>query len=82
MPLQRQWKPLTRQTVGSAPRRYGVYEAADGDGTVLEVGWGVLREELKDALAYGPGEQVRWVECQTKAEAKDLAADHRERADL
>ena len=82
MPLQRQWKALSRRTVGSAPPRYGVYELGDDDGEVLEVGWGVLRDELKDALAYSAGERVRWVECQTKAEARELAADHRERADL
>ena len=82
MPLPKRWQSLDRGTVGSAPDRYGVYELGDGDGEVLEVGWGVLRDELKDALAYSSGEQVRWETCQTKAEAKDLAADHRERAGL
>jgi hypothetical protein len=81
MPLPKRWKSLDRSTVGSAPDRYGVYELGD-DGEVLEVGWGVLRDELKDALAYASGEQVRWETCQTKAEAKELAADHRERAGL
>lgn len=82
MPLPKRWESLSRGTVGSAPNRYGVYELGDADGAVLEVGWGVLRDELKDALAYASGEQVRWETCQTKAEAKELAADHRERAGL
>lgn len=81
MPLQKRWRELNRRTVGSAPEQYGVYELGE-DGDVLEVGWGVLRDELKDALAYGSGDEVRWETCQTKTEAKELAADHRERAGL
>ncbi|NEU56410.1 hypothetical protein [Halorussus sp. MSC15.2] len=81
MPLQRRWQSLSRGTVGSAPEQYGVYELGE-DGDVLEVGAGVLRDELKDALAYGSGDQVRWETCQTEAEARELAADHRERAGL
>ncbi|WP_435174602.1 DUF7508 domain-containing protein [Halorussus sp. AFM4] len=80
MPLPKQWQGLNRSTVGSAPERYGVYELGDADGEVLEVGWGVLRDELKDALAYGSGDRVRWEACQTEAEARELAAEHRERA--
>ncbi|USZ68208.1 hypothetical protein NGM10_00345 [Halorussus salilacus] len=82
MSLPKRWQSLSRGTVGSAPERYGVYELGDADGEILEVGWGVLRDELKDALAYGTGEQVRWEACQTKAEARELAAEHRERAGL
>ena len=82
MVLSKRWRDLTRETVGAAPNRYGVYELGDADGRVLEVGCGVLPDELKDALAYGSGEQVRWEACQTEAEAKDLAADHRDRAGL
>ena len=81
MPLSKRWEELNRRTVGSAPEQYGVYELG-ADGEVLEVGWGVLRDELKDALAYGSGGEVRWETCQTKAEAKELAAEHRERAGL
>ncbi|WP_135825758.1 DUF7508 domain-containing protein [Halorussus ruber] len=81
MPLRKRWQALNRTTVGSAPEQYGVYELGD-DGEVLEVGWGVLRDELKDALAYGSGDQVRWETCQTKAEAKASAGEHRERAGL
>ncbi|WP_158056612.1 DUF7508 domain-containing protein [Halorussus halophilus] len=82
MSLPKQWKPLKRKTIGSAPERYGVYELGDEDGEILEVGWGVLRDELKDALAYGRGEQVRWETCQTKSQAEELATEHRERAGL
>lgn len=81
MPLRKRWQSLNRGTVGSAPEQYGVYELGE-EGDVLEVGWGVLRDELKDALAYGTGEEVRWEICQTKREARELAADHRERAGL
>ena len=82
MSLPKRWQPLTRKTVGSAPERYGVYELGDGDGEILEVGWGVLRDELKDALAYADGDQVRWEACESKAQAKELAAEHRERAGI
>lgn len=82
MPLPKRWRDLNRGTVGSAPERYGVYELGDGNGAVVAVDWGVLRDELKDALAYGTGEQVRWEACATKAEAEELAAEHRERAGL
>jgi hypothetical protein len=82
MPLTKRWQKLERKTVGSAPDRIGMYELADADGEIIEVGWGVLRDELKDALAYSSGEQVRWEACQTKAEAKELATEHRERAGL
>jgi len=82
MPLQKHWQDLSRTTVGSAPAQYGVYELGDADGEVLEIGWGVLSDELKDALAYGSGEQVRWDTAQTKAEAKERAVEHRERAGL
>ena len=82
MSLPKQWKPLERKTIGSAPERYGVYELGDGDGEILAVDWGVLRDELKDALAYGRGERVRWEVCQTKEQAKELAAEHSERAGL
>ncbi|WP_135852682.1 DUF7508 domain-containing protein [Halorussus salinus] len=81
MPLPKRWQTLNRPTVGSAPEQYGVYELGE-EGEVVEVGWGVLRDELKDALAYGSGDEVRWETCQTKAEAKELAAEHRERAGL
>ena len=82
MSLPKRWRSLDRTTVGRAPERYGVYELGDGDGEIVAVEWGVLRDELKDALAYGRGEQVRWEACQTKAQARELTEEHRERAGL
>ncbi|MFC4249385.1 hypothetical protein ACFOZ7_21050 [Natribaculum luteum] len=79
MPLRKQWRDLDRETVARAPDRPGVYELGDGDGTVLAVESGILRDELKTALAYGDGEQVRWEETHTRQQAADLAADHRDR---
>lgn len=53
MSLKKQWQSLDRSTVGRAPDAYGLYELGDSDGTSLGVGIGVLRDELKEALAYG-----------------------------
>ncbi len=79
MPLQKPWRELDRPTVARAPARPGVYELADGAGTVRSVGTGILRDELKTALAYGDGERVRWEETHTLERAEELAAEHRER---
>ncbi|MFD1645977.1 DUF7508 domain-containing protein [Haloarchaeobius litoreus] len=76
MPLQRRWEPFERRTVGSAPDRLGVYELGDSEGTVVEVGHGVLRDELKDALAYRDAAKVRWTTVQTREQATALAAEH------
>ena len=81
MPLSRPWRDLDRDTVSSAPDRLGVYELGDGTGTVLAVEAGVLRDELKTALAYGDGQQVRWQETQTREQAESLVAEHRDRLD-
>ncbi len=79
MPLQKPWRDLERETVASAPDRPGVYELGDGSGTVLAIDHGVLRDELKTALAYGDGDRVRWTETHTLEAARELAAEHRER---
>lgn len=79
MPLRKAWKPLERSTVGSVPDRWGVYELGDADGTVLAVDTGPLRDELKEALAYGDAAQVRWEVTQTREQAADLAEEHRDR---
>ncbi|WIV67997.1 DUF7508 domain-containing protein [Natrialbaceae archaeon AArc-T1-2] len=79
MPLAKPWRDLDRETVARAPDRPGVYELGDASGTVLAVDSGVLRDELKSALAYGDGERVRWEETHTLEQADDLAASHRER---
>ena len=79
MPLKKAWEPLERATVGKAPDRYGVYELGDGDGTVLSVDHGPLRDSLKEALAYGDGEQVRWQTTQNREQAERLVEEHRGR---
>ena len=79
MPLAKHWKTLSRSNVGSAPERYGVYELGDEDGTILEVGSGVLRDELKNALAYGDAAQVRWEDAPSAERARELAESHRQR---
>jgi hypothetical protein len=78
MPLQKSWRDLDRATVGRAPERYGVYELGS-DGEVTEVGAGVLRDELKSALAYGDADQVRWEATPSRERAEELAREHRER---
>jgi hypothetical protein len=78
MPIAKRWRDLDRSTVGRAPERYGVYELGE-DGEVREVGAGVLRTELKDALAYSRATQVRWETADSREHAERLAADHRER---
>ncbi|NKE35037.1 hypothetical protein GWG54_04235 [Natronococcus sp. JC468] len=79
MPLQKPWRDLDRETVARAPDRPGVYELGDEAGTVLSVDHGVLRNELKTALAYGDGDRVRWTEAHTPDRARELAAEHRDR---
>jgi hypothetical protein len=79
MPLRKAWEPLERATVGKAPDRYGVYELGDGEGNVLAVECGPLRDALKEALAYGDGEQVRWTATQTREQAERLVEEHRDR---
>jgi hypothetical protein len=81
VPLAKQWRPLDRSSVGRAPDRWGVYELGDEDGTVREVGWGVVRDELKDALAYADATQVRWETADSRDHARRLADDHRGRID-
>jgi hypothetical protein len=79
MPLAKPWRSLDRSVVSRAPDRYGVYELGDDDGTVLEVGTGVLPDELKSAIAYGSATAVRWEATQTREEAEELAEEHRRR---
>jgi len=80
MALAKAWRDLERSTVGAAPDRLGVYELGDDDGSVRSVDWGVLRDELKEALAYErEATQVRWTTVQTREQARELAAEHDER---
>lgn len=86
MSLQRRWKDLDRETVASAPDRYGVFELGDADGNSLGYGVGVLADDLKDVLAYGDvpnpspesdasgrPERVRWVVAESPAHAEGIA---------
>lgn len=79
MPLKKRWHDLSRSTVGGVPDRYGVYELGDEEGNVLAVETGPLRDELKEALAYGDAARVRWETTQTREQAERLADEHRER---
>lgn len=78
MSLRKRWRDLDRATVGRAPERWGAYELGDEEGTVVEVGWGVLRDELKDALAYSRASAVRWEGADSREAARRLADDLRE----
>lgn len=80
MPLSKRWRSLDRSTIGSAPGRYGVYELGRDD-EVVAVGSGMLRDELKEALAYGDADQVRWESAPSRERAEELAAEHRRRLD-
>jgi hypothetical protein len=75
MSLRKQWRPLARETVGRAPDAYGVYELGDADGNVVGSGVGVLRDELKEAFAYGDAQQVRWKRAQSRDHAQRLFED-------
>ncbi|WP_280587899.1 hypothetical protein [Halorubrum sp. Boch-26] len=76
MSLAKPWRDLHRSTVGSAPSRYGVYELGDADGATLGFGTGVLRDGLKEALAYGDADKVRWELADSPEHAERLLAEH------
>jgi len=79
MPLAKQWRDLDRSAVRDAPNRYGVAEFGDADGEAVAVESGMLRDVVKSALSYRSDPNVRWETTQTKAQAADLADEHRER---
>ncbi len=76
MSLRKPWRTLDRSTVRSAPDRYALYELGDADGETVRLGTGVLRDELKEALAYGDAERVRWTLAESPAHAERLRATH------
>ncbi|EMA66994.1 hypothetical protein C461_09557 [Halorubrum aidingense JCM 13560] len=76
MSLAKPWRDLDRSTVGGAPARYALYELGDGDGNTVGFGTGVLRDELKEALAYRDAAQVRWELADSAAHAERLLAEH------
>jgi hypothetical protein len=79
MSLAKPWRDLDRSTVASAPSRYAVYELGDADGDTVGFGSGVLRDELKEALAYGDAEKVRWELADSAEHAERLLGEHVER---
>ena len=76
MSLAKPWRDLDRSTVGGAPSRYALYELGDADGNTVGFGTGVLRAELKEALAYGTAEQVRWQLADSPEHAGRLLDEH------
>ena len=72
MSLRKQWQPLTRSTVGSAPDAYGLIEFGDDDGTVLRATAGFLPDELREELGYGDADKVRWERAQSREHAEQL----------
>lgn len=82
MPLQRPWEPLERDTVVSVPDRYGIYELADEEGSIIHIDHGPLRDALKEALSYHPeASQVRYRITAHRPAAEQLVAEHRDRLD-
>ncbi|PSQ43174.1 hypothetical protein BRD17_06960 [Halobacteriales archaeon SW_7_68_16] len=78
MPLERHWRDLDRATARSAPDAYGVIEFGDEAG-VVSIATGVIRDEVKEAVAYGDATRVRWERTHGRDRAADLAATHRDR---
>ncbi|PSQ57893.1 hypothetical protein BRD22_00195 [Halobacteriales archaeon SW_8_68_21] len=76
MSLAKPWRDLDRSTVGSAPNRYALYELGDADGDTVGFGTGILRDELKEALAYGDAAKVRWELAESADHAERLLAEH------
>lgn len=75
MSLRRRWREFDRSAVGAAPERYGVYELGDADGESLGYGVGVLRDELKEELAYGEAAKVRWLVAESRDHAERIAEE-------
>ncbi|MFC4359898.1 hypothetical protein ACFO0N_18280 [Halobium salinum] len=76
MALRKAWRTLDASTVGSAPERYGYYELGDGSGERIGRGVGVLRDELKEVMAYGDAAQVRWEAATSREHAERIAESH------
>lgn len=76
MSLKKPWRDLDRDVVRSAPNRYALYELGDGDGNTVGFGTGILRDELKEAIAYGDAASVRWELAESADHADRLLAEH------
>jgi len=64
--LDKEWVPLNEAAVAEVPGQLGVYQLADGDGTILKIGvanatqpFG-LRSALGDELAAGTATSFRF----------------------
>lgn len=76
MALRKAWRDLEKSAVGSAPERYGYYELGDGNGERIGRGVGVLRDDLKEVLAYGDATRVRWEVATSAEHAERIAENH------
>jgi hypothetical protein len=76
MSLRKPWRNLDRSAAAGAPDRYGVYELGDADGKSLGHGVGVLRDEVKEAVAYGDAAKIRWAVAESREHAERLGDDH------
>ena len=76
MSLREPWRDLDRSATAAAPDRYGVYELGDADGKSLDHGVGVLRDEVKEAVAYGDAAKIRWAVAESRDHAERLVAEH------
>src|SRR5262252_8649641 len=64
--LDKPWQPLTAETAQRLPGQLGVYQVADGQGTVLYIGqagarspFGLRSELQREFKERGPGYQFR-----------------------
>jgi len=75
MSLAKPWRDLDRSTVRSAPplRAVRAGRRGGGHGRVRD---GVLRDELKEALAYRDADKVRWEVADSTEHAERLLAEH------
>lgn len=81
MPLSRPWEALDRDTLRGVPDRYGMYELATEEGAIIAIDHGPLRDALKEALAYGDADKVRYRVTPHREAAERLVAEHRDRLD-
>ena len=94
MSLSKPWRDLDRGTVRDAPNRYALYELGDDEGNTVGFGTGILRDELKEALAYGgntarhaagdgrdagDATRVRWELAESADHAERLRSEHVDR---
>ncbi len=91
MSLSKPWRDLDREAVRDAPNRYALYELGDDERNTVGFGTGILRDELKEALAYGgsatlhaagdesaAGDEtrVRWALAESADHAERLRSEH------